>query len=269
MDLKEKAKLISINSREKVLNYLEGIHKTFVFGEEDDLKNIREYTYGDDIRKINWIITARERKPYIVEREEIKSQNIRLILLLDQEFLFKNKLEKLIETFSLLGYAALFKQDKLEVYILTDKVEKSFKVKNIHQIEQISEFIASLNLKEKKFSPKTAEKIAYGRRSFTIFIGDFIYEINLLPISYQHKLAVLIIRDLEEENPQNYVSYQLRSFDERRKIPFLRKDMVDVYKKNLLRLDTKLKTFLVNKKIPYTKIYTHQDPFEKLKRLFS
>ncbi len=269
MDIKEKARFLTIRSKERILNYLEGIHKTFVFGEEDDLKNIREYTYGDDIRKINWIITARERKPYVVEREELKSQNIRIAIFLDQEFLFKDKLEKLIEVYSLLSYATLLKKDKLEIFILTDRLEKHIKVKSIFQIEEISEYIVSINIKTKKFTDKVLESLFYGKRSFTILIGDFIYKLNLLPVSYRHKLAVIILRDPDEEDPVKYVSYQLKSFDEKRKIPFLRKDMAVFYKKNLKSMDKDLKEFLINRRIPFTKIYTYEDPLIKLKKLFS
>ncbi len=270
MNIKERARLITIKAKHRVLSHLEGLHKTFVFGEEDDLKNIREYTYGDDIRKISWIITARERKPFVIEREEVKSQNIKISLLLDQEFLFKNKLEKAIEIYSLLGYAAIFQRDKLETFIITDTLEKFFKHKNSPvSVEEATHYISGLNLKNKTFKPEVLKILSRGKRSLLVLIGDFVYPVDLFSLSLKHKIFIIVVRDRDEENPSPYKGYQLKSFDEKKKIPYLRKEMVNMYIENLKKIDRKLSQFLSNKKIPHIKIYTDEDPLPKLKKLFS
>ncbi len=269
MDLKEKAKLITIKSKEKVLNLLEGGHRTFIFGEDDDLKNIREYTYGDDIRFINWIITARERKPFIVEREELKNITVRIVLLIDQEFLFKDKLEKLIEIFSLLSFAALYKKDRVEIFILTERLEKILYIKeNIYAVENISQEIVSLDLRRKKLNPEIIQVLNQGKRSITILIGDFLYPVNILPLSYRHKLFLVILRTRDEENPHKYRGFQLKSFDEKRKIPVLRNEMLKEYIKNVKNLDKNLESVCYRRRIKHIKIYTDQDPLLKLRQLF-
>ncbi len=267
----EKSRLISIKVKQKVLSSVEGLHKALIFGEEDDLKNIREYTYGDNVKRINWIITAKERKPYVVEREELKSQNIIAVLLLDQEVLFKNKLDKISEIFAILGYSALYQKDKFHTYIITDKVEKYFSHRNHpQQITNIMDFIYSLNLKDKKLKTEILERIlSRHKRSLVVLIGDFVYPVNLIKITSKHKLAVICVRDREEENPSKYTGYQLKSFDGKRKIPLLISPMVKTYRQNLEELDTNLKRQIALKRIPFKKIFTDEDPYIKLKAMFS
>ncbi|WP_029521095.1 DUF58 domain-containing protein [Persephonella sp. IF05-L8] len=267
----EKSKIISLKAQHKVLSSLEGIHKAIIFGEEDDLKNIREYTYGDNVKRINWIITAKERKPYVVEREELKSQNIIIVLLLDQEMLFKNKLDKVSEIFAILGYSALYHKDKLHTYIFTDKIEKYFPHKNHPQhITNILDFIYSLDIKHKKIDTENIYRlINRHKRSLVILIGDFVYPMNILNIASKHKLSVICVRDKEEENPSGYTGFQLKSFDEKRKIPLLVSPMVKIYKRNLEKLDENLRHQIVLKRIPFQKIFTDEDPFIKLKLMFS
>ncbi|WP_457638721.1 DUF58 domain-containing protein [Persephonella sp.] len=267
----DKSRLITIKIRQKVLSILEGQHQVLKFGEEDDLKNIREYTYGDNVKRINWIITAKERRPYVVEREEIKSQNIVVCIFIDQEFLFKNKLEKLIEVYSIIGYSALYQKDKLHTYVFSEGLEKYFKHRNsLSLIDDAVSFISSIPLRKKQLDIKNFSKmIKSSKRSLVILIGDFFYPADLVELASKHKLKVIKIRDREEENPERYTGYHLKSFDGKRKIPYLVKPMVKNYTENLKKIDEKLRQQTVLKKIPVKTVYTDEDPFVKLRLLFS
>ncbi|WP_457625155.1 DUF58 domain-containing protein [Persephonella sp.] len=264
-------KIITIKIRQKVLSFFEGQHRTLKFGEEDDLKNIREYTYGDNVKRINWIITAKEKKPYVVEREERKSQNIIVVLLMDQEMLYGKKIDKLIEVFSIIGFSALYQKDKLNTYIITDKVEEFVKHRNSFSlIDEVIEKVERLNLKDKKINLNELEKyLLRHKRSYLIFIGDFVYPVDLTKIAGKHKISIIKIREKSEENPEGYTGYRLKSFDEKRKIPYLVKPMVNTYRKNLKEIDENLRQFTVLKRIPVRTIYTHEDPFLKLRTMFS
>lgn len=267
----KKGRLITIKAKHRALSLTEGLHKTFTIGEEDDLKSIREYTYGDDIRKISWIITAKERKPHVVEREELRSQNVIIVMLLDQDMLFKNKIEKVAEVYALIGFSVLYQKDKLNTYIITDKIEYYMKHKNSPVIVENSiDKIMKLKLKKTRLDlSKLPDTLLKHRRSYVILIGDFCYPVDLLHISRRHRIAIIKVRDREEENPDKYEKYQLKSFDGRKKIPYLRRDMISTYKKNLHRIDSDLRAFMFNKRIPHTTIYTDEDPFIKLKIMFS
>jgi len=267
----DKSRLISIKIRQKVLSLLEGKHRIIKFGEEDDLKNIREYTYGDNVKRINWIITAKEKKPYVVEREELKSQNIVICLFVDQEFLFKNKLEKMAEVYSIIAYSAMYQKDRLYTYIFSSGVEMEvIHRNNISTVQQVLDHLFKIKLKEKRLNFENFHrKVLSHRRSLLVLIGDFFYDIDLIPVTSKHKPVIIKIRDRDEENPEKYTGYQLRSFDGKRKIPYLVPPMVKTYKKNLSEIDEKLRQFAVLNRIPIRTIYTDEDPFVKLRLLFS
>jgi len=267
----DKSRIITIKIKQKVLSLLEGRHQVLKFGEEDDLKNIREYTYGDNVKRINWIITAKEKKPYVVEREELKSQNIIVCLFIDQEFLFKNKLDRLVEVYGIIGYSALYQRDRLFTYIFGEGLEREYTHRNMPStVDQVIKDIYSMELKEKRLDLTGFETVlARHRRSLVVLIGDFFYEVNLLKVASKHRVKIIKIRDNEEENPENYMGYQLKSFDGKKKIPYLVKPMVKTYKNNLHRIDHQLRQQAVLKKIPVRTIYTSEDPLVKLKTLFS
>ncbi len=267
----DKTRLITIKIRQKVLSFYEGIHRALKFGEEDDLKNIREYTYGDNVKRINWIITAKEKKPFVIEREERKNQNIIIVLLLDQEMLYGKKLQKLYEIYSILGFSALYQKDKLNTYIFTDKMEKFFKHRNAFTVvEDVLKFVDAISLKDKKLQTNQIEKyLLRHKRSIVILVGDFVYPIDISLISSRHKLFIIKVREKDEEDPKKYTGYQLKSFDLKRKIPFLIKPMVKSYIKNLRNLDENLRQQAVLKRVPVKTIYTHEDPFIKLRMMFS
>ncbi|NPA13376.1 MAG: DUF58 domain-containing protein [Aquificae bacterium] len=267
----DKSRLIAIKIRQKVLSILEGRHKILKFGEEDDLKGIREYTYGDPIKKISWIISAKYRKPFVVERDLLKSQNIIICLLLDQEFLFGKKLDKLAEVYSLIAFSGLYQKDKLFTYIFTDTLERRFNHRGVlTTVEDVLRYIYSMELKNKRLNPVEIEgAVLRHKPSLVILIGDFFYKLNLYKLATKHKVAILKIREKDEENPTPYTGYQLISFDEKERIPNLVKPMVVNYKKNLEDIDTHLKKFTTLKKIPVETIYTYEDPLIKLKKVFS
>ncbi|NPA58638.1 MAG: DUF58 domain-containing protein [Aquificae bacterium] len=267
----DKSRIITIKIKQKVLSLIEGRHQVLKFGEEDDLKNIREYTYGDNVKRINWIITAKEKKPYVVEREELKSQNIIVCLFVDQEFLFKNKLDKLIEVYGIIGYSALYQRDRLFTYIFGEGLEKEYKHRNLPStVDQVIREIYSMDLKNKRLDLTDLEGVlAKHKRSLVVLIGDFFYRVNLLKIASKHKVKIIKIRDRDEENPENYTGYQLKSFDGKKKIPYLVKPMVKTYRSNLQKIERYLRQQIVLKKIPSKTIYTHEEPLVKLKTLFS
>jgi len=151
------------------------------FYESDDFKELRDYIPGEDIRNIHWISSAKHQKLLSIEKENLKNQKIAVILLL----LFKDKLAK--EIFYILAISAIFYKQKLEVFVISDKI-KYFKPKKFSDIEKIEKYIDNLELKKinlKTFDLKIKDVLA-------IFIGDFFYKIKL---SKKNKNVLLIVRD--------------------------------------------------------------------------
>jgi len=173
------------------------------FYESDDFKELRDYIPGEDIRNIHWISSAKHQKLLSIEKENLKNQKIAVILLL----LFKDKLAK--EIFYILAISAIFYKQKLEVFVISDKI-KYFKPKKFSDIEKIEKYIDNLELKKinlKTFDLKIKDVLA-------IFIGDFFYKIKL---SKQNKNVLLIVRDKLEENPKKLLFNSLINIDKSQK----------------------------------------------------
>jgi len=223
------------------------------FYESDDFKELRDYIPGEDIRNIHWISSAKHQKLLSIEKENLKNQKITIILLLDKNMLFKNKLAILKEIFYILAVSAIFYKQKLEVFVVTDKI-KYFKPKKFSDIEKIEEYIDSLELKKvklKTFDLKIKDVLA-------IFIGDFFYKIKL---SKKNKNVLLIVRDKLEENPKKLLFNSLISIDKSQKTYL---DIENL--KHYLRMLKKNDSFY--KGIKQRKIFSDKNLFAILKETF-
>jgi uncharacterized protein (DUF58 family) len=89
---------------------------------------VREYQYGDDVRDIDWNVTARFNKPYIKVFEEERELTVMLMVDLSGSLDFgtenRTKREMVTEIAATLAFAAIQNNDKIGVIFFTDKVEK-------------------------------------------------------------------------------------------------------------------------------------------------
>jgi len=223
------------------------------FYESDDFKELRDYIPGEDIRNIHWISSAKHQKLLSIEKENLKNQKIAIILLLDKNMLFKNKLAILKEIFYILAVSAIFYKQNLEVFVISDKI-KYFKPRKFSDIEKIEEYIDNLELKKinlKTFDLKIRDVLA-------IFIGDFFYKIKL---NKKNKNVLLIVRDKLEENPKKLLFNSLVSIDKSQKT-YLDIENLKHYLKMLKKNDS------FYKGIKQRKIFSNKNLLAILKETF-
>jgi len=102
-------KALQLKARHQVYTLLSGHNLSKLHGEGYDFAELREYQMGDDIRKINWTITAKLGKPYIKELHANRELSIVVCALMDASLYFGSgnaKQKKLCEVATILGYAA-------------------------------------------------------------------------------------------------------------------------------------------------------------------
>ena len=102
-------KALQLKARHQVYTLLSGHNLSKLHGEGYDFSELREYQIGDDIRKINWTITAKLGKPYIKELHANRELSVVVAAFMDASLYFgpgNAKQEKLTEVATLLGYAA-------------------------------------------------------------------------------------------------------------------------------------------------------------------
>ena len=102
-------KALQLKARHQVYTLLSGHNLSKLHGEGYDFSELREYQVGDDIRKINWTISAKLGLPYIKELHANRELSVVVAAFMDASLYFGKgnaKQEKLTEVATILGYAA-------------------------------------------------------------------------------------------------------------------------------------------------------------------
>ncbi|NPA58905.1 MAG: DUF58 domain-containing protein [Epsilonproteobacteria bacterium] len=245
-------------------------------GEGYDFIELREYMAGDDIRHIDWNITAKMQKPYIKVFREERELNVVLVSVLNGSVHFgskKFKQDTIAEVVALLGFSTLKNGDTLSSYIFTDKMVTHTKPsKKTHQVQKSVSEILEFNALHQKVDFKVLSDTLYKRlkrKSLIIIIGDF-FEIpafNLL--AKKHEVLAVIIRDKLEENPPQM---GFASLVDPESGAVLEGDFsassVESYAKKVKEHDRELYKTLKKHQIRFTKIYTDSKVSVELRRLF-
>jgi uncharacterized protein (DUF58 family) len=126
-ELLHKVKLLELRTRLQVRDVFSGRYHSIFKGQGMDFAEVREYTPGDDIRAIDWNVSARMGHPYVkLYREE---RELTIMLLVDvsgsTEFGTQNVLKREVsaELTALLALCALTNNDKVGLILFTDKIE--------------------------------------------------------------------------------------------------------------------------------------------------
>jgi len=127
-DIIKKIKRIHIKSSRTVNTIMAGQYRSVFRGSGIEFEEVREYSPGDDVKAIDWKVSARLGRPFIkLYREERESVVMLLIdMSASQQFgtLTGLKLEKAAEVASVLAFSAIKNNDKVGVIFFTDRVEK-------------------------------------------------------------------------------------------------------------------------------------------------
>lgn len=110
---------------------------------------VREYQYGDDVRSMDWNVTARLRAPYVKVYEEERELTVVLLIDISRSGLFgtleMTKRELIAEIAAVLSFSAIINNDKVGAMFYSDKVEKFIPPKKgrshlLHIIREIIEY---------------------------------------------------------------------------------------------------------------------------------
>ncbi|WP_297090518.1 DUF58 domain-containing protein [uncultured Draconibacterium sp.] len=127
-DLLKKVRKIEIKTRGLSRNIFAGEYHSAFKGRGMAFSEVREYQFGDDIRNIDWNVTARYSHPYVKIFEE--ERELTVMLLIDvsgsREFGSFEKLKKnvITELSAILSFSAIQNNDKIGVIFFSDKIEK-------------------------------------------------------------------------------------------------------------------------------------------------
>ncbi len=209
-ELIKKVRRIEIKTRGITRNLFSGEYHSAFKGRGMSFSEVREYQMGDDIRTIDWNVTARFNHPYVKIFEE--ERELTLILLVDvsgSEYFGSRKQLKedmITELCAVLAFSGLQNNDKIGVIFFTDIIEKFIPPKKgkPHILRIIRELI-EFKPKNKKTDISLALKYltnAIKKRSIAFMISDFMggdFTDAMKIASRKHDLIALRIYDKREK----------------------------------------------------------------------
>ena len=265
-------KKIILKTKKQVYGDMLGNNASLFQGEGFEFAELREYVYGDDIRKIDWKTTAKLGKPFVKVYKEERELNVVVVSLLSGSTYFgtvKQKSDIIAEVAATLGFSAIKNSDLFSHMIFADKMydlsKPSKKLFAVHKaVEDIVAF-ESLG-KEADYKALVETLITRLKKKALLFIvSDFVGDIDLKLLAKKHDVFAVIVRDKFEENPTE-LGY-LRLIDMETKQSFegdVDSGTVKGYKKALHDNDEKLYKQFKKQGVRFTKIYTDEEPTLKL-----
>ena len=127
-ELIKKVRKIEIKTRGLSHNIFAGQYHSAFKGRGMSFSEVREYQYGDDVRDIDWNVTARFNKPFVKVFEEERELTVMLLIDVSQSLDFgtikQTKRDMLTEIAATIAFAAIQNNDKIGVIFFSDRIEK-------------------------------------------------------------------------------------------------------------------------------------------------
>ena len=127
-ELIKKVRKIEIRTKALSHQIFAGEYHSAFKGRGMAFSEVREYQYGDDVRNMDWNVTARMRSPYVKVFEEERELTVVLLVDVSRSGLFgtqvRTKRELLAEIAAVLSFSAILNNDKVGALFFSDKVEK-------------------------------------------------------------------------------------------------------------------------------------------------
>jgi uncharacterized protein (DUF58 family) len=280
-DLLKKVRRIEIKTRGISQHIFAGEYHSTFKGKGMAFSEVREYQYGDDIRNIDWNVTARFNHPYVKVFEE--ERELTVMLLIDvsasRDFGSGELLKKnlITEVSAVLSFSAIQNNDKIGVILFSDKIEMFIPPKKgrQHILRIIRELI---EFHPEKRGTDISQALRYltnviKKRSVAFLISDFIdnqYDDAIKIASKKHDLIALKITDRREsELPPVGMIYSVDAeTGEKIWIDSSSKKVRDAYKTHFFKRQKELDDVLLKYGVDSVTLDTQSDYIRPLKSLF-
>lgn len=285
MDTKEllqKVKEIEIKTRGITRQVFSGEYHSAFKGKGMTFSEVRDYSFGDDVRKLDWNVTARFNEPFIKVFEEERELTVMLICDISGSTNFgtvvKSKKQLLLELCAVLAFSAVANNDKVGAILVTNKVEKFIPPKKgrAHAMRILRDLIEyepdtqTTNLNEGiKFFSKIINK-----RSIAFILSDFFDDNDFIEglkiANRKHDIVALKLNDeAEKELPKiGFIQMLDSETGKRRWVNTFSSSARERYRKGYDQREEQLFTDFRKAKIDYTSISTDAHYLNALMLLF-
>ena len=280
-DIIKKIRRIEISTNRLVTNIFAGEYESAFKGRGMEFDEVREYQHGDEVRTIDWNVTAKMGHPFV--KKFVEERELIMILLVDvsgsTEFgTYQQKKSDIIaEISALLAFAAIKNNDKVGLICFTDQVELFIPPRKgkKHVLRLIRDI---LYCEPKRVATDLGEALSFleriqKRKSVVFLISDFRdnnYEKPLKRINSRHDLVAISVADRRETEFPDVGLIELEDTETGEIILFdssSTKTRRHFQKKNLDEINKRKKIFLKNK-IDNIEIYTDQPYTQSLIHFF-
>lgn len=265
-------KKIILKTKKQVYGDMLGNNASLFQGEGFEFAELREYVYGDDVRKIDWKTTAKLGKPFVKIYKEERELNVVVVSMLGGSVYFgtvKQKSDIMAEVVATLGFSAVKNADLFSHMVFADKLYDASKAsKKLFSVHKAVEDVVEFNPIGKEGDFSALVETLHNRlkkKSLLFIVSDFVGDIDLKLLSKKHDVFAVMVRDKFEEDPSE-LGY-LRLIDMETKQSFegdVDSATLKNYKKALHDNDEKLYKQFKKQGVRFTKIYTHEEPALKL-----
>lgn len=210
-ELLKKVRQIEIKTRGMVNHVFSGEYHSVFKGRGMEFSEVREYSYGDDIRQIDWNVTARHGKPFVKIFEEERELTVMLLVDVSKSGDFgtvtATKQEIATEICAVLAFSAIRNNDKVGMILFSDTVEKFIAPKKgkSHILRLVREL---LSYEPKGTGTNIGGALEYlnhviKKRSISFVVSDFIdkeYDNALRIVGKRHDVIAVTLNDPRERD---------------------------------------------------------------------
>lgn len=280
-DILSKIRKLEIRTKGLVNNVFGGEYQSAFKGRGMEFSEVREYTFGDDIRQIDWNVTARNGEPYIKVFEEEREQTLMLCVDISPSGFFgsrsQTKMELAIEICAVMAFSAIKNSDKVGLVLFSDKIEKVVPPKKgrTHVLRLIRELYTT-----KPTGTKTSisEALSYvnrllNRKSIIVLASDFQdqnFDKQHRITARKHDLVNLVINDSLEDNLPDIGLIPLLDAESGKQtiLDTSSKKVRMAYQEKVSNQKTELKEYFLRNKMDSIDVYTNASYMKPLINFF-
>ncbi|MGN0033688.1 MAG: DUF58 domain-containing protein [Candidatus Limimorpha sp.] len=281
-DLYKKVRKIEIKTRGLTNHIFSGQYHSAFKGRGMTFSEVREYQYGDDVRNIDWNVTARFHRPFVKIFEEEREMTVMLLIDVSSSNDFGSfdatKRDITAEIAAVLAFSAIQNNDKVGVIFFSDRVEKFIPPKkgSSHILRIIREIVT---FKPEHNGTDIGEGLkfltsAIKKRTTAFLISDFMtsksFEQEMRIASRKHDLISLRITDKRELILPKIGLVKFRDNETKKElwVDTSTSSWNEAYQKYVHNETQRLNKVFANNGIDNTLIYTDEDYVKPLMQLF-
>lgn len=276
-----KIRKLEVQTKGIVNTLFGGEYQSAFKGRGMEFSEVRAYNYGDDIRQIDWNVTARTGDPYIKIFEEEREQTLMLCVDISPSGTFgtinQTKMDLAIEICAVLAFSAIKNSDKVGLVLFSDHIEKVVPPKKgkTHVLRLIRELYTT---KPTGKGTSIANALSYinrllDRKAIVVLASDFQdsnFDKPLRITNQKHDLVSIIVNDEHEETLPNLGLIPFRDPESGQEvlIDTSSKKVRESYRKKRLTNRQVLSDKLLKMKIDSVEVSTNQSYVQPLMNFF-